>query len=532
MSELKAIIQRTLIALLFTVLLLSLPLAGAQENTQKALTIALGSEPDDLNPVDNDNAYDLIKIYSGLVKSDDDLQMVPDLAESWEMSPDGKIYTFHLKKGIKWQDGTDFTADDVLFTYGLMQSGDWVSIFSISSDYDMIQNVSVVDPSTIKFDLKEGVVSFLEKFALPILPKHILEGQDLTKTDFWQKPIGTGPYRFVEWNKGESLVLEADPDYYGKAPNFDTLKYVFVPDENARINLLTSGEVDIIKIDPRSMKALDGMSGIKVLSAPSANWYSINLPNNIEPFSSKEVRKAIAYAIDKQAIVDTVLNGQGEIAYVPFRKANWVYNPDVAFNYDPEKAKQLLKDAGFTEGKDGIFEKDGKKLEFDLIYFTSSYERRDIAVAVSTDLAKVGIKANLVGKSWDEVTMADWHNEIVRAGGSCLDPDVYNYNEFGSKFINQGYWNMASYSNPEVDKLLEEGRTTFDKDERKKIYQQFQSIIADDQPTVFIAFSNNVYAISDKITGIVPRIGTHVGSGNDGSIIGNIWWNAEVWNKQ
>jgi peptide/nickel transport system substrate-binding protein len=169
---------------------------------------------------------------------------------------------------------------------------------------------------------------------------------------------------------------------------------------------------------------------------------------------------------------------------------------------------------------------------FDLIYLTSSLERKDVAIAVSTDLAKIGIKANLVGKSGDEVTMADWHNVIVRAGGNPLDPDVYNYKEFDSKFIGQGYWNLASYSNPEVDKLLEEGRTTFDKDERKKIYQQFQSIIADDQPTVFIAFSNNVYAINDKITGIKPRNGPHGGSGNTGSIIGNIWWNAEEWTIQ
>jgi peptide/nickel transport system substrate-binding protein len=515
--------------MLFAVLLISLPLAGAQEKT---LTIALGSEPDDLNPVGNDIAYDLIKIYSGLVKSDDDLQMVPDLAESWEMSPDGKTYTFHLKKGVKWQDGTDFTADDVLFTYDLMRSGDWVSIFSISSDYDLIQEVSVVDPSTVKFTLKEGIVSFIDSFALPILPKHILEGQDLAKTDYWQDPIGTGPYKFESWNKGEELVLKANTDYYGKAPNFDTIRYVFVPDENSRINLLTSGEVDAIKIDPRSTNSLEGKSGIKVYSTPSANWYSINLPNNITPFDSKEVRKAIAYAINKQEIVDTVFNGQGEVAYVPFRKADWVYNPDVAFNYDPEKAEQLLKDAGFVKGSDGIFERDKKKLEFDLIYLTSSLERKDVAIAVSTDLAKIGIKANLVGKSGDEVTMADWHNVIVRAGGNPLDPDVYNYKEFDSKFIGQGYWNLASYSNPEVDKLLEEGRTTFDKDERKKIYQQFQSIIADDQPTVFIAFSNNVYAINDKITGIKPRNGPHGGSGNTGSIIGNIWWNAEEWTIQ
>ena len=207
-SKMKTIKPWAVMALIACIILISLPLAAAQE---KILNIALGSEPDDLNPIAGSghaDFYDIIKVFSGLLKSDDKLQMAPDLAESWEMSPDGKTYTFHLKKQLKWQDGKDFTADDVKFTYELMKSGEWVSIFPASSEFKVIDDISVIDPNTIKFTLNEGVVTFGERFTLPIFPRHILDGQDLTKTDFWQNPIGTGPYKFVSWKKGDELMLK------------------------------------------------------------------------------------------------------------------------------------------------------------------------------------------------------------------------------------------------------------------------------------------------------------------------------------
>lgn len=523
----------TLAALTCILMLAVLPMACAEEKT---MNIALGSEPDDLNPLSNTghaDFYDLIKVFSGLLKSDEKLEMVPDLASSWEVSPDAKTYTFHLKKGIKWQDGKDFSAEDVKFTYDLLRGGKWTSVLPVSTDYTDITDVLIIDPSTVKFSLKEGIIPFQERFSAAILPKHLLEGQDLSKTSFWQKPIGTGSFVFKDWKRGEELVFTANPTYYGDAPKFDVLRYVFVPEEAARISLLENGEVDAIKIDPRSMPTLENAKGIKLYSMPSANWYALNLPGMMWPFQDKNVRLAIAYAINKQQILDTIFNGQGEIAYGPLRSEDWAYNPDIAFSYDPEKAKRLLAEAGFKDTNgDGVLEKDGKDLAFELIYPSSNAERKDIAIAAKTDLEKVGIKIEPVGKSWDEISQELYRSApIVAAFGSPFDPDDNNYQLWDTKFIGQGWWNPASYSNPKVDAILDSARTTSDKQQRKEDYQELQTILANDQPLAFIVFCNYVYAVSDKISGIELRNAPH-GQGTNGGINGEIWWNVEQWQKQ
>jgi peptide/nickel transport system substrate-binding protein len=383
--------------------------------------------------------------------------------------------------------------------------------------------------------LDDGIVPFQERFALPILPKHILESQDLTKTNYWQEPIGTGPYKFKEWKHGEDLILTINPDYYGEAPKSDLIKYIFVPAESARISLLESGEVDAIKIDPRSMNSLEGKTDIKIYSMPAANWYAINLPSRIWPFDNTTVRQAIARAINKQQILDTIFNGQGEIAYGPFRKADWVYNPDIAFSYDPNESRKLLDDIGFVDSNgDGVLEKDGKNFEFELVYPSSDPERKDIVIAVKTDLANVGIEVEPVAKSWDEITWETWHNNAFAAAfGSPFDPDDSNYQIWSSKFIGGEvrWWNPATYSNKDVDELLEKGRTTQDKEKRKEIYRKLQQNLSNDQPLAFIVFCNYVYAVNDKITGIKPRNGPH-GQGMNGGINGELWWNIEKWQKE
>lgn len=530
MNGLKA---KGLLAYGFVLLILTISIVAANtEDTGKTLNIAIGSEPDDLDPIANTghgDFYDVIKVFSGLLKSNGNLDMAPDLAESWEASPDGKTYIFHLRKDVKWHDGIAFTAEDVKYTYDLLQSGDWISIFPASSEYNVIDDISILDEYTIKFSLSEGVISFRERFALPILPKHLLSGQDLLKTEFWQKPVGTGPYKFKGWERGEDLVFVANNDYYNGPPQITTLRYVIVPDENARIDLLKRGEVDAIKIAPRAKSLVEGIPGITVFSTPSCEWYSLNLPNNKWPFNIKKVRQAIGYAINKPAILKAVFYGEGEVAYGPYRSESWAYNPEIIYNYSPKKSKQLLAEAGFKDTNgDGVLEKDGKKFEFSLRYGKSA-ELKDIAIAIKTDLADIGIAVDPFCKGVMEITPEEMRvNAFINGWGSPFDPDDLNYQIFSSEFINQSWWNPAVYSNPEVDKLLEDGRKTSDKETRKEIYGKFQKIIIEDMPMVFLVFDNYIYAIRDNITGIMPRNGPH-GAGTSGGVTGEVWWNVEQW---
>ncbi|HWQ64021.1 MAG TPA: ABC transporter substrate-binding protein [Methanospirillum sp.] len=497
----------------------------------KILNIALGTEPTDLNAVANNAMmYDIIKVFSGLIKSDNNLAATGDLAKTWEQ-PDPNTYVFHLRDGVKWHDGTDFSSDDVKFTYDLLRSKEWITIFPLSSQYTAITNIETPDKNTVKFTVKDPVVPFIEKFSLPILPKHLLEGQDLTKTEFWQKPVGTGPYVFDHWNKGEELVFKANKNYYNGVPKIETLRYVIVPDESGRINLLKSGEVQVIKMGPKSMDSVKSVPGVKVLSTPSSNWYSLDLPYILPQFKDKAVHQAIGLAINKKAILDSIYVGQGQMAYGPYRSESPVYNPDIVTTQDTEKAKKILTDAGWKIGSDGVMEKDGVKLEFDLLYVATATERKDIAIAVVPDLEKIGIKVNPVAlANWNEMTAEKWHNNAaVMAQGSPLDPDNNVYMIYHSKFINDGTNNLASYNSPEADKLIDQGRTTSDTNQRKQIYQQLQKVLAEDQPCVPILYGNDIYALSDKVSGMVPRNGPHGGSGIEGSICGNLWWNVETW---
>ncbi|MCK4244975.1 MAG: ABC transporter substrate-binding protein, partial [Candidatus Omnitrophica bacterium] len=467
---------------------------------------------------------------NGLVKFDEDLDLAPDLAESWDVSAGGKVYTFHLRQGVKWHDGSEFKAEDVKFTYDLIKSGEIIAMIPIAIEYEDIEEVEIVDDYTVQFRLSEGIVPFRERFAVSILPKHLLEDEDLTETDFWEHPIGTGPYKFKEWKRGDKLVMVANRNYFAGAPVISEVTFVFVPEETARVSLLKGDEVDITKIDARTKKTLTGEPGIEIYTTPAANWYGITLPTKTEPFTEEKVRQAIAYAINKQAILDTIFHGEGEIAYGPFRKSSWVYNPEIEYNYDPDKSRQLLAQAGFndTDG-DGIVEKDGKKFEFTLIYPVANIERRDIAIAVKTDLAAVGINAELEGLSWAEIKARLHEDPYTVSWGSPYDPDVLNYKLWHSKFLYQGWYNPACYDNPAVDALLDEGRTTLDREERKRIYREFQEILVEDQPVAFIVYSDYVYAVSEKIKGIITlRPGPH-GAGVRGGMTGELWWNIEYW---
>lgn len=493
------------------------------------MTIAIGSDPTTLKS--SDGYYDMPKVFSALIKSDENFTPIPDLAESWDIDKENKTITFQIRKDVKWHDGKPFTGHDVKYTFDAIRDENNSRVFSSgTSDLKIINSVEMTDPDTVVFSFNDMPVSTLTYLAIPIFPKHLLQNQDLDTTGYWLKPIGTGPYIFDHWNTRQELVFRVNKGYYGHIPEIDILRFVFIPEESTRIAMLTSGDVQATKISPK-MERIINISGYKSYRQPSACWYGLSMPTQKWPFNITHVRRAIAYAANKQAMIDTLFNGMGEVAYGPYTSKDRVYNPEVAFYYDPGYAKQLLEEGGF-EFRDSqwVQKTDGMVLEFDIYYVASAPERKKIAIILATDLNDIGIKANLVPMtSWADFDVNIARNQSnILSWGSPNDPDIPNYQLFSSKFIGDGWWNTFSYNNPEVDTLLEKGRYEWDPEKRREYYLAAQKIIANDQPVAFMVFVDSVYLIDDKINGIKPKKSPHA-SGSNGGMLNEIWWNFEEW---
>ncbi|MDD2339957.1 MAG: ABC transporter substrate-binding protein [Methanosarcina sp.] len=502
---------------------------NSKETSEKVVTIAVGSEPSTLK--DTGGYYDMPKVYSSLIKSDEDLKPIPDLAESWTVDIENKTITFIMRNGVKWHDGHPFSAEDVKYTFETVRDERNIAVFtSATTDLQIIDRIDIIDLNTVVFTFNDMPASVLTYFAMPILPKHILQNEDLNTTGYWLHPVGTGPYTLDHWIPRQEIVYRANEEYYENVPDIDILRFIFIPEESTRTTMLSSGEIQATKISPK-LERVVSVSGYNVYVQPSACWYGLSVPNQKWPFNILEVRQAIAYAANKQAMIDALFNGRGEVAYGPYNSKDWAYNPEVAFPYDPDHAKDLLKEGGFVFKDDHwIYQEDGKVLEFDLYYLASTPERKDIAIALATDLNSLHMNVNLVPMtSWADYDVNVARNTAnILSWGSPNDPDLPNYKLFSSKFINDGWWNTFSYVNPQVDALLESGRYEWDLDARKAYYYEAQKYIAQEQPVVFLVYPDSVYLIDERIEGIMPKNSPH-GSGTQGGIISEIWWNTEDW---
>ncbi len=522
-----------LTGILLVILLASFPAGcGKQKEAttpaakEKVVVIAPKYEGDHLNPVLGYGRYGGSKFFNGLVRFDENLNLVPDLAESWEVSPDGKTYTFKLRPNVKWHDGKEFTAHDVKFTYEKIRDPNVAS--PLKPFFDFVEEITVVDNHTIKIQLSKPYAPFLEKLVVGIVPRHLLEGKDIKTAEFNQHPVGTGPFKFVEWKKGEKLVMVANQEYFRGKPKIDRVVVSFIPDENTRLLQVTKGEVDAAFLPPK-LAAKAQSEKIKIYPVPTGEWCGLGLPYKNPLFQDIRLRQAVAYAIDKQAVVDRILEGKGEPASNSLRSNHWAYNPEAKkYPYDPEKAKALLAEAGWKDSDgDGILDKNGKPLRFTLLYAADDVLRKDICTAVKTDLKKAGIDVELAGLSWDQIKPRMDTDATLFFWATVYDVDDPNYQLWHSQFIGQGWNNPACYQNKKVDELLEKGRATLEKSERKKIYAELQQILAEEQPVVFIAHMDHTYAASTRIKGIKVQP-----EGHSGYLTEGLWWNLEEWELQ
>ena len=521
--------HRIATALLVLAVALSAPRPGLAAG--KDFVIGLGGEATQLNPVVATDGFSYIAewpLFDSLVELDQSLNVRPLLAESWEVAKDGLAYTFKLKKGVKWHDGAPFTARDVAFTFYAVLNPkvttphrayfDALAGFPELTNKDTpkrpedlaVKPIEVVDDHTVRFRLRYPSGSFLAVLTNPragIIPEHLLKTADLNTTEFNRKPVGTGPFKFVEWRRGERLVMEANPQYHGGRPALDRLIFRIIPDSVVLLQELRAGGVDFIENPPLNEVArLKQTAGLKVLVADNTSYNYFGWRQDLEPFNDLRVRRALNHAIDVPTLVKEALQGYATIATGQFPPSSWAYDPAVKpYAYDPNRAKTLLAEAGFRPEGDGVLARNGKRFSFTIRHDQANQTVKDTAVIVQEYLKRVGVEAKLEPLDWPTFVKKLFASEfegIVVGWTNHHDPDPFAYTIWHSS-----QWkgrNFAHYKNPRVDELLEQARHTAVVAERKKHYAEFSKLLMEDAPYVFLYFPQQVFVTRQRYDGLLP----------------------------
>jgi peptide/nickel transport system substrate-binding protein len=427
------------------------------------------------------------QIYEGLLRFDEKLNPLPSLAASWEISPDGLLYTFHLQKGVTFHDGHPMTSADVLFSATDFLMKTQPRQRNLMSH---VAETTAPDDLTVVFRLKEPFEPFirgLDFYTMPIIPAHVYKGTDYTSNPANDKPIGTGPYRLAEWKRGSYIRLEKYKGYWlAGHPHLDELYYHVIPDAASRAIAFETGKVDVLpggSVENFDVPRLSKLPGACVTEkgweyfAPQS-WLWLN--NRTKPLDDPRFRQAVLYALDREFARDVLWNGMGTVSTGPISAKTPFYSKvEPAYKFDPAKAKALLEEAGY----------DGKPLRLLPLPYGETWQRW--AEAVKQNLADVGIPVEIVATDvagWNQKT-SQWDYDIaftyLYQNG---DPAIGVDRNYKTSQIAKGnpFNNVEGYSNPEVDKLFEEAAAAFPAEKRQKLYDQIQSKIQKDVPVAWL----------------------------------------------
>ncbi|MBB6673546.1 ABC transporter substrate-binding protein [Cohnella nanjingensis] len=433
------------------------------------------------------------------------------VAEPWSLaaelptiSADGLTYTVKLKPNAKWSDGQPVTADDIAFTLNTMKNPEAGS--PGISNVDKIDTVAKIDDQTVEIKLKQVFSPFLYSLFTPLAPAHVLKDvplKGLEKNAYGSDPAKTvtnGPWKWTAWEHGQYLTFEADPNYWGaQKPHIQKITYKIYADQNTEVQALLKGDTNMTEAVPLTMlDTVKKQKGLNVILAPgpqyeymSFNFKDDNFPDKYSPFKGQKTRQAIAYALNRQGMVDNILKGTGKLMNSPFLPGSWADPGDraVNYNYDAEKAKQLLADDGWKANKDGILEKDGHKFSFELQYNAGNSRREQVAAVIQQNLKDVGIDVKPKGiefSAWIDQNVTPGKYQALLLSWSLTNPDPNGESIFSSKYFPPAGQNAGWYKNEKLDDLWVRGYSVIDQNERKKIYAEAGQEISTDLPYVFL----------------------------------------------
>lgn len=448
-------------------------------------------------------------IFSGLVRPDEQLRPTPDLALSWTSSPDGKEWTFNLRPGVTWHDGVAFTAEDVKFTFD--QVLDLSSGSRLRSDFAAVVGVDVVDSLTVRFRLKAPFAPLLTLlgYNAGILPKHALAGTKLTDAITFNRstPVGTGPFKVERVTPGASVSLVRNEQYHGARPALDGIVFKVVPEVNAQVAQLRTGELDLVTIEPANLGSVEGVKGITVHQVPVVQHAYVGFNNRMPMFASALVRRALGYAVDRAAIVSGVLKGYADVprGTIPTVLREFHDTALALVPHSVDSARALLAQAGWTPGPNGqLQDRAGKPFAFELLVGKGNPTHEQAALAVQQDLQKVGIVITIRAMEFaalvrDHVLPGTFQSVLIW-WTTPGDPDQYAFYASGQDN------NNVRWSNRGADSLLAAGRATLDSAHRREIYYAFQRIERDDPPVLVLYYPREIQAATSRLEGL-PSLG-------------------------
>jgi len=496
-----------------TIVVALLALLGTLGFAQKTLVIAIQADPTGFDPeavLNNTSGFVMSAVYDSLVRyKPGTVDVAPGLAESWDISSDGLTYTFHLRHGVTFSDGTAFDAHTYVKSLDrLFDKTDPAYIYNtgpvesyIGFTYDPVASYKALDDYTVQFTLKHPFAPFLTSLAMVwngvVSPEAALE----YGKDFRNNPVGTGPFVFKEWVHNDHITLDANPNYWGGKPKVDRVIFKVIPDAQTALLQMKQGQVQILAdVSSQVIPAIKADANLKLVTQPGLTVNGIAFPTDTKPFDDPRVRQALNYAIDRAAIDKSLYNDLAVPMTSPLPKAQWGYTPDLQpYTYDPGKAKQLLADAGYPNG-----------FKAELLAYNSARGYNpagaQMAVAIQSYLKKIGVDVSIqqmeFGSFLSKVRSGDYHGMAMTGwSGDNGDPDNFLYELFDSETIPVG--DTSHYKNARVDSLLSQAQKETDHAKRVALYQQAQRLIWQDAPWLFLNNTLQVRATTSNVTGFV-----------------------------